>query len=45
MSCSVATVRAEPFEAVTGQRRRPVSMAFTREQLRRICNDFEDAIL
>jgi hypothetical protein len=33
------------FEAVTGQRRRPVSMAFTREQLRRICNDFEDAIL
>ena len=33
------------YEASTGQRRRPVGMTLTREQLRRICNDFEDAIL
>ena len=33
------------YQAGSGQTRRPIAMSFTREVLRRLCNDLEDAIL
>lgn len=33
------------YQANSGQPRQPIAMSFTREVLRRLCNDLEDAIL